>query len=86
MYTTDILYSKAIDKYYIGYTSLYLEERLSKHLINHKGFTGKAKDWKVVFSEGFITKTEALAREKEIKRWKSRVKIEKLIFPEHPDA
>ena len=74
-----ILYSKALDKYYIGHTSLSPEERLKKHLSDHDGFTAKAKDWVVVFSESFEEKKAAYARERQLKGWKSRNKIEQLI-------
>lgn len=63
MATTYILYSKAIDKYYVGSTGSDLMERLSKHLSNHKGFTGKAKDWKIAYVEDFETLEEARKRE-----------------------
>ncbi len=79
MYTVYILYSKQRDRYYIGYTGTSMEIRLQKHLVNHKGFTGSRSDWAVVHTETFPEKSDALAREREIKSWKSRVKIEKLI-------
>ena len=60
-----------------------IEERLKKHNTNHKGFTGKAGDWIVVYSESFTTKQLTFAREREIKAWKSRKRIEKLIGSQH---
>ncbi|RKR11852.1 putative endonuclease [Flavobacterium sp. 90] len=74
-----ILYSKALNQYYIGHTSEGLEERLRKHLSNHSGFTGKVKDWIVIYFEKFETKSLAYKRELEVKKWKSRVQVEKLI-------
>jgi putative endonuclease len=74
-----ILYSKELDQYYIGYTSENLPERLRKHLSNHSGFTAKAKDWLVVYFEEFETKSLAYKRELEVKKWKSRTRVEKLI-------
>ncbi|MBL7872770.1 MAG: GIY-YIG nuclease family protein, partial [Cyclobacteriaceae bacterium] len=56
-----------------------IEERLRKHNSNHKGFTGKFQDWKIVFIEIYPSKELAYAREREIKNWKSHKKIEKLI-------
>ncbi len=86
-YYTYILYSLSLNKYYIGYTSDNIEERLRRHNSNHKGFTGKANDWKIVYFEKFTEKTLAMKREKEIKKWKSRKKLEDLINngSEHPD-
>lgn len=81
-----ILYSAKLDKYYTGSTSITFAGRLRRHLSSHKGFTGKASDWKVVFSEIYEDKLSALKREKEIKSWKSRKKIEQLLVKdiEHP--
>ena len=73
-----ILFSKQLDKFYIGHTNN-VEERLRKHNTNHKGFTGKANDWEIVYLEEFDTKSEAYAREREVKNWKSRSRIRDLI-------
>ncbi len=74
-----ILYSKSIDKYYVGHSCEDLRERLRKHLSDHKGFTSKTKDWIIVFKENFQNKSDAYRREMEIKSWKSKSKIKKLI-------
>ena len=85
MYTFYILFSPSLNKYYIGYTSESIDERLRKHNSNHKGFTGGQGDWKVAYSEILQTKKEAFRRERQVKNWKSRKLIEKLINSEHPD-
>jgi len=74
-----ILYSHNIDSYYVGHSCDEIESRLRKHNTNHKGYTGKSNDWEIVFSECYATKSEAYKREMEVKRWKSRKKIEMLI-------
>jgi len=51
-----ILYSKSLDKYYIGSSCENLQERLRKHLSNHKGYTSKIKDWIIVYFEEFSDK------------------------------
>lgn len=79
MFYVYILYSKSIDTYYIGSTSVELKERLRRHLSSHKGFTGRAKDWEVVYFESFENKTVTILREQEIKKWKSRIKLIELI-------
>ncbi|MBL4655768.1 MAG: GIY-YIG nuclease family protein [Bacteroidia bacterium] len=87
MHFVYILFSEIINKFYIGHTSN-LFERLRKHNSNHKGFTGKANDWKIMYQEIFESKNDASKREREIKGWKNRIKIEKLIESdksEHPD-
>ena len=76
---TYILFSEKLDGYYIGYTSLLPEERLRMHLISKSGHTSKAKDWNIVYKESFYTKSEAMLRERQLKGWKSKVRIKELI-------
>ncbi len=78
-FVTYILFSEIRNKYYIGYTGDDLGERLRRHNSDHKGFTGSCTDWKIVHFEEYDSKQEAMKREKEIKMWKSRKKIEDLI-------
>jgi len=78
---TYILFSATLNRYYIGSTRDELSERIRRHKSNHKGFTGKANDWKLVYSDSYNTYEQAHARERQIKAWKSRVSIEKLIHP-----
>ena len=85
MYKVYILYSASLDKYYIGYTGDRIKERLRKHNSNHKGFTGGKGDWVLAFNEEFDEKELAIKRESQIKGWKSRKAIEKLIGFVHPD-
>ena len=80
-----ILYSSLKNNYYIGFTGDQLSERIRKHNSNHKGFTGNLGDWQLVYQEEFTTKVDAAKREKQIKNWKSRILIEKLIGLDHPD-
>ncbi len=74
-----ILYSKTLDRFYIGHTSTSVEDRLVKHLQKHKGFTATVKDWEIVYTEEFPDKIQAYARERKIKSWKSKQKIRELI-------
>ncbi|WP_405251644.1 GIY-YIG nuclease family protein [Dokdonia sp. Asnod3-C12] len=73
-----ILFSSSLNRYYIGSTND-VEERFKKHLSSNKGFTSKAKDWEVKYTESFETRSEAVQREMQIKKWKSRIMIEKLF-------
>lgn len=59
MFITYILFSETLQKFYIGYTSMDVNLRLTKHLANHKGFTSRAKDWLVVYTEEFTNKEAA---------------------------
>ena len=85
MHVVYILYSKEADRYYIGHTGDNLDERIRKHLSNHKGYTSQHKNWKLVYSETYSNKSDAYSRERELKRWKSKSRIKKLIAgSEHP--
>jgi putative endonuclease len=64
----------------VGYTGDELTNRVKKHNTNHKGFTGNTGDWVLKYAEPFDTKSDAMKREKEIKDWKSKVRIEQLIL------
>jgi putative endonuclease len=76
-----IIQSKLLDKYYVGHTHD-LEGRLRRHNSNHKGFTRRANDWTFVLTKSYPTKEAAYKREREVKNWKSRKLIEKLIEKE----
>ena len=78
MYYTYILYSKSINKYYVGYTEN-LELRIERHNSGWGKYSSRGIPWELIYSESFSTKSEAIKRENEIKRWKSRAMIEKLI-------
>jgi putative endonuclease len=86
-YFVYILYSSSLDLYYIGFSENPIS-RLIKHLSRHKGFTSQARDWQIVYREVFQEKAQALKREKQLKAWKSKVRIRQLIEKsvlEHPD-
>ncbi|WP_442795502.1 GIY-YIG nuclease family protein [Pelobium manganitolerans] len=84
MFKVYILYSQTLGKYYIGSTCD-IVQRLKKHNNKHLGFTGGANDWVVKYTESYEIKADALKREKEIKGWKSKMRIAKLIAgSEHP--
>jgi putative endonuclease len=53
--------------------------RLQKHKTNHKGWTGRDKEWQIVYYEKYASLTEALKREKQVKSWKNRKRTETLI-------
>ncbi len=78
MCTFYILKSDSIDKFYVGHTCDEINERLRRHNSNHKGFTGQANDWRVVYTEKFTDKSGAYTRERQVKAWKSREKIMRL--------
>ena len=75
---TYIIFSASLNKFYIGSTSD-IEERIVRHNQKSKGFTGNKSDWALVYSESFKSREDAIEREFQIKKWKSRKMIEKLI-------
>ncbi|QDH79237.1 GIY-YIG nuclease family protein [Echinicola soli] len=79
MYFVYILYSSQTCRYYIG-SCKDIRGRLAHH---NRGLTpstkGGAPNWEVRYLEDCQDRTEALKREREIKRKKSRKYIEWLI-------
>ncbi len=76
---TYILFSKALNRFYIGHTCSDLQDQLKKHLSDHSGFTSKAKDWEIVYVKNFQDKMQAYKHEREIKSWKSKLRIQQLV-------
>jgi putative endonuclease len=83
MHTVYVIYSKTLDKYYIGET-----ENVKESLVQHdtkffnSAYTGLTSDWKLFFS--LEVQNRALARkiETHIKRMKSKKHVENLkIYP-----
>jgi putative endonuclease len=68
-----------VDKYYVGQTEN-IEERLISHFSGISKYTSISDDWKLVYTESFQIRNEAIRRENEIKKKKSRKYIEWLIL------
>ena len=74
-YYVYIIYSLSRDKYYIGQTEN-IEQRVTQHR------TGKnmgATDWEIKYKEKYDNRPDAVKREQQIKRKKSRNYIEYLL-------
>jgi putative endonuclease len=65
MFTTYILFSETLQKFYIGFTSTDVNSRIYQRLVSMRGFTAKAKEWEQIYTEQFNSKEEAMAREKQ---------------------
>jgi len=78
-YFVYILYSKNIDSYYVGSTKDLDQRTVEHNKRSGSNFTKRTKDWKLVYSESYVTRSEAQRREYEIKKKKSRSYIEWLI-------
>jgi putative endonuclease len=80
-----IIYSKSLDRYYVGYTSDFVE-RLSLHKNGHfgrKSYTYKTSDWEQYLLIPCETIDQAVFVEARIKKMKSRRYIENLKrYPE----
>jgi len=77
-----ILYSQSRDRYYIG-SSGDVEQRLIRHNAGATLSTKSGRPWKIVYTETLPTKTEALKREINLKRLKSRFYLEEIIKKSH---
>ena len=73
-----ILQSQKDFAYYIG-SSKDPQQRLIKHNRPHKGYTARKQPWKLIYTEKYKTKTEALKREKFLKDQKSKEFIKMMI-------
>jgi putative endonuclease len=78
MFTLYILYSKSIDNYYVGYTND-IDRRLSEHNRKKGKFTDRGIPWILVYTENFENKEQAMEKERQIKRKKSRSFIIEMI-------
>ena len=80
---TYILRSESTDKMYIGHTSD-LERRLREHNDKQVGklrYTRKQKGpWKLIHSEQFSNRSQAMKREKDLKGGKGRQWIKDNLF------
>ena len=65
-------------KYYIGYTEC-LDKRLSQHNQGLSKWTSHYKNWKVIYKEEYATRTEALRREKFLKKQKGGDVFKRII-------
>jgi putative endonuclease len=77
-YYVYILQSLKDDSFYIGYTKD-VNKRLLKHNNAKTGYTSKKFPWKVVYSESFNEKADAIKRERFLKNQKNRDFIKRLF-------
>jgi putative endonuclease len=73
-----ILYSKKIDKYYVG-ACTDLDRRFYEHNLGRSKFTSTGIPWELVYTEEWEDLVLAKQRELKIKKMKSRVYIQELI-------
>jgi putative endonuclease len=78
MYTVYILRSDQFDRYYIG-SSATVYERLDAHNRGSVQSTKPYRPWKLVYQEQFNNHTDALVRERQIKRYKRGEAFDRLL-------
>ena len=77
-----IIQSESTGRYYIGSTGD-LNRRVRQH--NDPEYTSSKTTkrfrgpWKLIYSERFKTRSQAMSRERQLKSWKSRKAIQHLI-------
>jgi putative endonuclease len=77
-FTVYVLYSEEYNKHYVGYSSNLEARFLSHNQLTTKGYTVKYRPWKIIHTEVFAHKTEALKREKYLKSGVGRAYIKSL--------
>ena len=78
MFYVYILQSLKDGSYYVGQTNN-LFDSLERHNGRRRPFTRGRIPWKRVYTEPFSTRSEAVRREREIKKQKTRQYVEKLV-------
>lgn len=72
MFTVYVLYSKKFDRIYVGCTSDLVNRMLSHNELATKGHTIKFRPWVITYTEEYLSKTDAVKREKQLKTAKGR--------------
>jgi putative endonuclease len=78
MYFVYILHSNTTDRFYVGHTEE-LQTRFAQHNNGRSRSTKSGIPWDLLYHEEFLTRSEAMKREKQIKSMKSREYIHQLI-------
>ena len=66
-FSTYILYSFSLKKFYIGQTNN-LVDRLKRHNLKLVKSTKHGAPWQIVYSKGFLSRSEAVILESKIKK------------------
>ena len=72
MFTVYVLYSEKYNKIYIGYTSNIEQRFIAHNELETKGYTLRYRPWKLIYTEVFAEKSEAIKRENQLKTAKGR--------------
>ena len=77
IFSVYVLFSEKFEKHYTGYSSN-LASRLESHFNSGNDWTAKYRPWKLIYTNEFETKQEAIAYEKWLKTGVGRDFIKKL--------
>jgi len=77
-YTVYILQSERDGSFYVGHSAS-LRERLRRHNEERSPYTKAKIPWRVVYQEEYLTRSQAIKREQELKGKKSRAYMEQLV-------
>jgi len=78
MFTVYVLYSEAYHKHYTGFSNNFEARLLSHNLFGKKDWAARYRPWKVILTEEYALKEDALKREKWLKTGVGREFISKL--------
>jgi putative endonuclease len=73
-----VLKSSVVDTYYIGVTAD-LEDRIRRHNEGRSRATKAYRPWEIAYTEEYSSRSQALARERQLKAWKNKERIRQLI-------
>ncbi len=79
MFCTYVLYSEKYDRIYVGQTED-LTLRIERHNAGRVKSTKPYIPWKLIYSENFITRSDSIKRESELKSHQGRDFIRNLIL------
>ncbi len=79
MYFVYVLYSKKLNKRYIGQTQN-LTERIKEHNLGKSHFTSTGIPWELVYYEEYSTRSEATKRERFLKTGQGRKFLDEMLI------
>jgi len=73
-----ILQSEATGRFYIGQTQD-VSERVTYHNANYSKSLKNRGPWRLIYTEQYETRSEAMLRECQLKSWKDRRMLDRLL-------
>jgi putative endonuclease len=78
MITVYVLQSESTGRFYIGVTAD-VDRRVAEHNARQNPSTRGRGPWRLVYTEQYPTRCEALHRERQLKSWRSHTALAELI-------